>query len=304
MEKLSISELLDFCRDSGRHQLEWDAGFHHVLVKVHVKKQIVALYHQYFSGDEERQFFATEGKMEIDGFYHFGQDHIYNLAYRLGCYIDGYTEYLAFPAPAELNSACEKLKKAVCKKMMIKYPEFSGQEMDPLGTKDLVDNAFFSDNTPESLVFRLNTDVNLCDKTLDDYLSGPDNWVEAESNKLLSDPEILCKYLKQLDIYYLVKEQLKNLLDNKADRRHRIKALRDCVADKKTVTVNLLRDGKKMTCKVDAKFFFDRDGNYHFDWGIASAYKKEYISTFGYDSMTIEDIESVLYGKKVIYKKF
>lgn len=299
MEKLKIDTLIAFCKDETQNQMEWDDDVflnHHIVVKAKIQENSIALLHAYETREQDDQQFFGE-TFESDGFYHTKTQKLYCLTYRLSCWFDGYEEEPFFER-AELlfNNALKAALEAVLPSVPKDYECSNEQSL-----KNAAQTRFFEGITADTIVFDPRVTIRWNDKNMDEFLTDADTFIANMVETTMANAQEKEKLLKRLNAHYLVKKELAAIYNDKDNIIHRIKALHDSLDDKKSVTVNLVHEGKDLSIKMETRYLHDPDGQFSL-WGAGAADREKLKDIFGYKCIPIEDIKSVTYGKKQFMK--
>lgn len=305
-----IDKIKGFCLDHKSGILNLDADFDsgYYLSKIQLTESLIGLFMQLGCEMDYTLTRRSEQSLEPVGFFSTRYDRLYIFGYldfqisHLG--ID--TTMYRFPFDEMEKQFCVAVTE-VCKggqEKNIVLPEF---EKLPYYAKD----AFFSSVKPELVLndiqdkFRngyslfTNRDV---EAFLDDIMHLQFSWADKRAAEILKNDELkksLANTLERRIIGQVMAEMIA------ADPDHpwsRIRRLRDCIGDKKTVTVVAAHNKMTYSFKMEANALCSEEGCYYFFHAKEPKEKRDELEKV-FNVLTINDIDSVSYRGKVIYKK-
>lgn len=278
----------------------------------HKYKDTIFLYSKnYCPSDTE---YTTESIYEYVGFYNLKQSKFFNLQYPLNLYM-GNTVKSVYQLK---NMILKDIKHYVVQKLTKNttiFDEIKAQARHEMSEEFFIKEIYkdiFIDNGKRSLEdyieleysnYRIPQEKEIKYPDLDvvlDYINDFAEVMERYEKEFLE--KRLDELFNQFENYKIYSKKFDEIMSDKLNTIHRMKAVKEAVKDKKTVCVTILKDGQTFTFKVEANAFLHISEKYSTVY-IPNPYYKEYKKLFGDNYFVFDEILNITYGKKEIYNK-
>lgn len=328
---MTTKELAEFCKDDTTTKISWISKKRYFVAgKASITENLILLVYVYtFIGDDDKNIrttFSREDSFSVGGLYHKLTDTLYNVAFNLRYAVeDGDVAEKSPSIGNKINEAIKFLTEALIERTKRTNPVYCGEAitLDESTLSRAVLDSFFNDKEitceqyfeaeyVKGYVNALFGDEYLeSDQVIDEMLTDMQRLVNDMANKMLLNTDTSAILIKRVNEYYSDAFQYKILLADTSNRLYEVKRLKNALKGKKTVLMNVVRNGKSATFRVNANAFTNYNGVYPgYCLNMASpkdnrifedAFKVK--GCYNWDDIHIEEIDSIMFGGKTIYKK-